>query len=44
MELPENLVSAPAANQLDYITVYSCAEEFNGTSGAEGAGKHVLDF
>ena len=44
MEVPEHFVAAPATNKLDDVTVNDRSEEGNGTSGAEGAGEHVLAF
>ena len=44
MEVPEYLVSAPAANQLDDVSVDTHTEEGHGTSVAEGAGKGFLGF
>ena len=44
MELPENLIAAPATNQLDYVSVDARTEEVHGTSGAEGLGGYILGF
>ena len=43
-EVPEHLVTATAANQLDDVTVDYQEEESHGTSGVDGAGGHVLGF
>ena len=42
VEAPEHLVTATATNQLDDVTFDYREEEGHGTSGADGAGRHVL--
>ena len=42
VEVSENLLAVPASNQLDDVSVETRAEEGNGTSGAEGEGRHIL--
>ena len=44
MKVPEHLVAAPAANQLDNVDVGARREEGHGTCGAEISVGYVLGF